>query len=213
MNNDINKSINESYVKMHNIEIMNSLLENIEVDSVIKEAMENCILTEDNFYNAFRPYSDKYFEVFRIMREMQHYSCELEKVLVEETDIGEMGEYEGEQVPLDIPMQESEEEESDDTIEEAEYKGKEVELNKPKRGGSKKYYVYVKNDKGNVIKVSFGDTSGLSAKISDKEARKSFVTRHKCNQAKDKTKAGYWSCRLPRYAKELGLSGGGNFFW
>ena len=88
-----------------------------------------------------------------------------------------------------------------------------VELNKPKRGGSKKYYVYVKNDKGNVIKVEFGDTTGLTAKINDPEARKSFVARHKCEQKKDKTKPGYWACRLPRYAKALGLKGGGNFFW
>jgi hypothetical protein len=90
---------------------------------------------------------------------------------------------------------------------------KDVELNSPKRGGNKKYYVYVKNDKGNVIKVEFGDTSGLKAKIDDSEARKSFVARHKCSEKKDKTKPGYWACRLPRYAKALGLSGGGDFYW
>ena len=100
-----------------------------------------------------------------------------------------------------------------DEINEAEYKGKEVELNEPKRGGDKKFYVYVKNDKGNVIKIQFGDTTGLKAKINDLEARKSFAARHQCDQKKDKTKAGYWSCRLPYYAKQLGLSGGGNFFW
>jgi hypothetical protein len=88
-----------------------------------------------------------------------------------------------------------------------------VQLGKPKRGGAKKFYVYVKNDKGNVIKVSFGDTSGLKAKIDDPEARKNFASRHDCANKKDKTKAGYWSCNLPRYAKQLGLSGGGNFFW
>ena len=90
---------------------------------------------------------------------------------------------------------------------------KDVELNEPKRGGAKKFYVYVKNDKGNIIKVQFGDTTGLKAKINDPEARKSFVARHNCDQKKDKTKAGYWSCRLPYYAKQLGLSGGGSFFW
>jgi len=71
----------------------------------------------------------------------------------------------------------------------------------------------VKNDKGNVIKVEFGDTTGLTAKINDPDARKSFVARHKCDQKKDKTKPGYWACRLPMYAKALGLKGGGNFFW
>ena len=38
-------------------------------------------------------------------------------------------------------------------------------------------------------------------------------TNHKCDQQNDKTKAAYWACRLPRYAKQLGLSGGGSFFW
>lgn len=89
----------------------------------------------------------------------------------------------------------------------------EPELNSPKRGGNKKYYVYVKNDKGNVVKVEFGDTSGLQAKIDDPQARASFVARHDCDNKKDKTTPGYWSCRLPMYAKELGLEGGGDYFW
>ena len=100
-----------------------------------------------------------------------------------------------------------------DFIPEAEYKGKKVQLNKPKRGGSKKFYVYVKNPKtGNVKKVSFGDT-GLSVKIKQKGARASFAARHKCAQKKDKTKAGYWSCNIGRYWKSLG--GGSNFsgYW
>ena len=118
------------------------------------------------------------------------------------TDLGSYGLYEGEKVPLDLPM-----------INEAEYRGKKVTLNKPKRGGSKAYYVYVKDPKsGNVKKVSFG-SSGLRAKINNRGAVKSFVARHKCKQKNDKTKPGYWSCRLPRYAKSLGLSGGGGQWW
>lgn len=89
---------------------------------------------------------------------------------------------------------------------------KDVELNSPKRGGNKKYYVYVKNDKGNVIKVEFGQP-GMDVNIDDPKARASFAARHQCDQKKDKTKPGYWACRLPYYAKQLGLSGGGNFFW
>jgi hypothetical protein len=112
------------------------------------------------------------------------------------------GIYEGVQVPLEQPM-----------IEATQYKDKDVELNSPKRGGKAKYYVYVKNDKGNVIKISFGDTTGLSAKINDKEAAKSFAARHQCAMKNDKTKAGYWACRLPKYAKQLGLKGGGSYFW
>ena len=104
------------------------------------------------------------------------------------------GLYEGQHVPLEQPMIESE------------YQGKDVELNQPKRGGKAKYYVYVK-------KIQFGDTTGLSAKINDKDAARSFAARHQCSQKTDKTKAGYWACRLPRYAKQLGLKGGGSYFW
>jgi hypothetical protein len=108
------------------------------------------------------------------------------------------GLYEGINVPLEQPM-----------VEEAE-----PELNSPKRGGKKKYVVYVKNQKtGNIKKIEFGDTTGLTAKINDKEAAKSFAARHKCALKKDKLAPGYWACRLPQYAKELGLKGGGNYFW
>ena len=113
-----------------------------------------------------------------------------------DSDIGSFGIYEGLTVPLDLPIEEEG-----------------VELNSPKRGGKKKFYVYVKNDKGNVIKVQFGDTSGLKAKINNPEARKSFAARHKCAEKKDKTKPGYWACRLPHFSKQLGLTGGGKFFW
>ena len=103
--------------------------------------------------------------------------------------------------------------ETADTIDEAEYRGKDVDLNKPKRGGSKAYYVYVKDPKtGNVKKVSFG-SGGLKAKINNPAARRNFASRHNCAQKKDKTKAGYWSCRLPRYAKLLGLKSSFGGFW
>ena len=94
---------------------------------------------------------------------------------------------------------------------EAQFKGKDVSLNKPKRGGSKAYYVYVKNgDK--VKKVSFG-SGGLRAKINNPKARKAFAARHNCKNKKDRTTAGYWSCNLPRYAKALGLGANKNTFW
>lgn len=130
--------------------------------------------------------------------------------LLETTQIGERGVYEGKSIWLDIPFEEV-------VLNEAEYKGKKVELGKPKRGGSKKFYVYVKSDKGNVIKVEFGAKSGggkLSVKLSDPDARKRYDQRHGCSAGKheDKTKPGYWSCRLPRYAKLLGLSGGGQWW-
>ena len=79
-------------------------------------------------------------------------------------------------------------------LQEAEYQGKKVKLNDPVRGGSKKFYVYVKNDKGNVVKVSFGDTTGLSIKRDNPARRKSFRARHNCDNPEPKWKARYWSC-------------------
>lgn len=99
-------------------------------------------------------------------------------------------------------------------LKEAEYQGRDVELNKPKRGGSKKFYVYVK-DGDKVKKVSFGASGGggsLSVKLKDPEAKRAFKERHNCEQKNDKTKPGYWACRLPRYSKQLGLSGGGQWW-
>jgi mannose-6-phosphate isomerase-like protein (cupin superfamily) len=87
------------------------------------------------------------------------------------------------------------EKEIPESIEESEYKGKKVKLNDPFRtpDGPKKFSVYVKNDAGNVVKVNFGDPK-MEIKRDDPERRKSFRARHNCNDKKDKTKAGYWSC-------------------
>ena len=69
-------------------------------------------------------------------------------------------------------------------------------LNKPFRTskGPKKFSVYVKNDKGNIIKVNFGDP-GLSIKRDNPNRRKNFRARHNCDNPGPKTKARYWSCR------------------
>ncbi len=100
-----------------------------------------------------------------------------------------------------------------DDLFEAEFRGKDVKLNKPKRGGSKAYYVYVRDPKTKKIKkVSFG-SGGLRAKIKNKQARNAFAKRHNCKNKKDRTKAGYWSCNLPRYASMLGLGANMNTFW
>ena len=218
--------------------------------------------------NVYRYSSDAFIQLFAEAREAWRDGYitlnEEDEHLLETTDIGEYGEYNGMKVPLDLPMvspdnknalfeigcliDEMIEDEnmideaasidemidyemikelvesiggtinmenfrkavqiqnetfdyngfemlkaSVDYIPEAEYRGKKVALNKPKRGGSKKFYVYVKSKKGNVKKVSFGDT-GLSVKLKQRGARASFAARHKCAQKKDKTKAGYWSC-------------------
>ena len=89
-------------------------------------------------------------------------------------------------------------------VNEAEYQGRKVKLNKPMRGDVKKFKVYVKNPKGNVVKVNFGH-GGTSAKAageetmrikkSDPERRASFRARHNCDTPGPKTGARYWSCK------------------
>jgi hypothetical protein len=76
---------------------------------------------------------------------------------------------------------------------EGKYDGK--PLGKPMKGDVKKFKVYVKNKKGNVIKVNFGDPN-MEIKRDDPERRKSFRARHKCAQAKDRTTPKYWSCKM-----------------
>ena len=178
---------------------------------ILAQTAKKIMATEAVFYakengiplhSVYRPHSDMYYEIFAVARELDILSEGADKYLLEDTDIGLFERYEGENVPLDIPLVEN-------WIDEE----KDVELGKPKRGGPKKFYVYVKNDKGNVIKVTFGDTSGLKAKINNKDAAKSFAARHQCDTKKDRTTPGYWACRLPMYAKELGLEGGGQYFW
>lgn len=89
----------------------------------------------------------------------------------------------------------------------AEEKNKGKKLNKPFRtpGGPKKFSVYVKNEKGNIVKVNFGDPK-MSIKRDDPERRKSFRARHNCSNPGPKTKARYWSCRQWRAGKRVEAS-------
>ena len=158
---------------------------------------------------VYRYSSNSFIQLFaearQALRDEKIVLSKQDIVLLETTDIGEYGMYEGQKVPLDLPMEES--------IDEAEYRGKDVPLNKPKRGGSKKFYVYTKNKKGNVVKVSFGGTTGLNVKIDEPGARSSFAARHKCATKKDKTKPGYWACNIGRYWKSLGGSRNFSGYW
>jgi hypothetical protein len=97
---------------------------------------------------------------------------------------------------LDILMDRIVAQYADQDMNEAEYQGRKVPLGKPMRGGSKKFFVYVKDPKsGNVRKVSFGDPN-MKIKKSNPKRRKSFRARHRCATAKDRTSARYWSCRM-----------------
>ena len=83
------------------------------------------------------------------------------------------------------------------SLQEAEYQGRKVELGKVKRGGDKKFFVYVRDPQTkNIKKVSFGDTTGLSIKTKDPDRRRNFRARHNCDNPGPKTKARYWSCRM-----------------
>ena len=225
--------------------------------------------------NIFRPGSEAFYEVIKEARELFDLGrvnlCDVDKELYESTDIGKFGMFNGELVPLDLPMEfvvetnqpafsihdvtpdfkydvmgkmvtnikpltwvkngeascisfEGEfdgqpckckyDDGQDAYVFEAKYHNKEVKLNYPMRGGSKKYQVYVKNPKtGKVKKISFGDVhGGLTAKVSNPKARKSFAARHQCHLKKDKTTAGYWACRINKYGH---LWGGKTYpgFW
>ena len=174
-------------------------------------------ITENTFRYGSQAFLDLWAEArYLYSRNAIHLNDE-DKEIILETNLGEYGMFEGKKVALDIPMLEDdalaadEEEIADEPISEATDK-KHPPLNKPKRGGSKKFYVYVR-DKGKIKKVSFGDTSGLSAKINNPQARQAFAKRHDCANKKDKTKASYWSCRLPRYAKLLGIKSTFSGYW
>ena len=161
-------------------------------------------LTENTFRYGSKSFLDLLSEArYLYLHEVIHVNDDDKEILLE-TNLGEYGMYGGQRVPLDLLMLEEE------IIEATEKKN--PPIGKPKRGGSKKFYVYVR-DKGKIKKVSFGDTTGLSAKINNPTARKAFAARHDCKNKKDKTKASYWSCRLPRYAKLLGLKSSFSGFW
>ncbi len=160
---------------------------------------------------VYRYSSDSFIQLFAEARKaLRDGKIDLEQqdvILLETTDIGEYGIYEGQKVPLDLPM-------VDQELDEAQYKGKNISLNKPKRGGPKKFYVYVKNPKtGNVKKVNFGDSGNLSVKINEPGARASFAARHQCDKKKDKTSPGYWSCNIGRYWKSLGGNKNFSGYW
>tara|TARA_R100000951_G_scaffold104089_1_gene97130 strand:- start:137 stop:757 length:621 start_codon:yes stop_codon:yes gene_type:complete len=190
------------------------LNENLAPKAILSEGlkyhMDNARPLTEHVYRAG---SENYFNLWAEARAL--YARDIIEVqgddleVLTETDLGHFGIIDGKKVPLDFPIEL--------TIDEAKKKAKKntKKLNKPMRdsSGGKAYKVYVKDPKTKKVKtVRFG-SGGLRAKINDKKARNAFAARHKCSQKKDKTKAGYWSCRLPRYAKLLGLKSNFGGFW
>ena len=180
------------------------LKENIQISESLQYHIDNGLTLTNNI---FRVYSKSYFDLVNEVRNLwKEGKIELneEDTLMVESDLGQRVKIRGEIVYLDAPYIVEEEE---DIIEEAEHRGRKVNLNKPFRtpGGPKKFAVYVKSPGGGVKKVTFGDPN-LRVRNRNKGAAKSFRARHKCDQKKDRTTAGYWSCNVGRYAKQLGLS-------
>ena len=152
--------------------------------------------------SVYRPGSKAFFDLINeararhLAREITLSEADMELI---NSDLGKWGIYEGREVALDFPLTAEA-----DVMLEAEYRGRKVKLNKPKRGGKKKFYVYVRNPKTKKVKkVAFG-AKGMTTGLRDPKRRKSFKNRHNCEDKNDKTKAGYWSCRIGRYPKVTG---------
>ena len=177
------------------------LTESVPVSESLKYHLNNSLGLTDNI---FRIYSDSYFDLINEVRELYEYGLiklnDDEKWIVE----SDLGKYvyldNGTKVWLDAPF------EIEQPLNEAKHRGKNVTLNSPFRtpGGPKKFAVYVKTPGGGVKKVTFGDPN-LRVRNASKSRAKSFRARHKCDQKKDRTKAGYWACNVSRYRKKLGL--------
>ena len=180
------------------------LKEDVNISKNLKYHLDNNILLSENI---FRVYSESYFQLINEVRDL--YQKNLIKLNEEDTwivesDLGYQAQLSnGELVYLDAPIYEDE---LYEVLSEAKHRGKNVKLNSPFRtpGGPKKFAVYVKTPKGTIKKVTFGDPN-LRIKNASKGRAKSFRARHKCDQKKDRTTAGYWSCNVGRYAKKLGL--------
>jgi hypothetical protein len=192
----LEKHINRSLILKEDVNVSNSL----------KYHIDNGLSLTDN---VFRVYSEGYFDLVNEVRQLfseGKIDLNKEDILMVESDLGIKIKVGKEYVYLDAPYI-SETETEEDILAEAKVHGKNVQLNKPHRtpGGPKKFAVYVRKPGGGVKKVTFGDPH-LKVRNANKKAAKSFRARHKCSQKKDRTTAGYWSCHVGRYSKQLGLA-------
>jgi hypothetical protein len=185
---------------IYSIILIKILNESLKARIVMTENMQYHIDAKKPLYETTLPYGSK--EYLNLWAEARYLYSRgalnlegIDKEKVTETHLGEYGIYEGKKVPLDLPMID------EDILNEAEYQGRKVQLGKPMQGDVKKFKVYVKNDKGNVVKVNFG-FGGKSAKgkrmvIKDKnpKRRAAFRARHNCKNPGPRWRARYWSCK------------------
>jgi hypothetical protein len=172
------------------------LKENVYVSKELEYILENNLnLTNNNFKKDSRLFIDLLNEV----RELYDYNLIAlndKDIRLVESDYGRKVILEnGQMVYLEIPVIDH------SYLNEAEYQGRKVQLGKIMQGDIKKFKVYVKNDKGKVVKVNFG-FGGKSAKgkrmvikKNNPQRRKSFRARHNCDNPGPRWKARYWACR------------------
>jgi hypothetical protein len=202
--NNLRELIKEALEEQLNKSLI--LKEESELSDALKYHIDNGLTLTNN---VFRVYSEGYFDLVNEVRELWKdgkIDLNEEDILMVESDLGIKVKIGKEYVYLDAPYI-SETETEEDILAEAKHHGKNVNLGKPFRtpGGPKKFAVYVRKPGGGIKKVTFGDPK-LKVRNRNKGAAKSFRARHKCSQKKDRTTAGYWSCNVGRYAKQLGLS-------
>ena len=184
------------------------LVKDVQISEQLKYHLDRKLTLEENI---FRIYSEGYFKIVNEVRGLYNDDAiELndDDVDIIESDLGIKAIYEGIEVYLDAPI----ELEEDEYLNEVKHRGRTVHLSRPFRtpGGPKKFAVYVRGKNGNIKKVTFGDPK-MRIRASSKARRKSFRARHRCSQKKDRTTAGYWSCRSHRM-RSLGNKGRGKYW-
>jgi hypothetical protein len=153
--------------------------------------------------SVYRIESDAWLDLINEAREMwesNNIDLDDDDMFLISTDAGTYWMHEGESVMLDVPYM------IWDELDEAEYQGKKVDLNKPRRtpGGPRKFAVYTKNGSGKVVQVRFGQP-GMKVRNNDAAASKSFRARMQCDNPGPRWKARWWSCNVVRYRKLLGI--------
>lgn len=189
----------ENIVRKNLIEIINHpmrLTKNVRVSENLQYHLDHNLSLDET---VFKTYSKSFLNLINEVRDLFHLGMiDLNEndISIIESDLGKSIILEdGREVYLEVPMID------DEFINEAEYQGRKVQLGKIMQGDVKKFKVYVKNDKGKVVKVNFG-FGGKSAKgkrmvikKNNPQRRKSFRARHNCDNPGPRWKPRYWACR------------------
>lgn len=190
---------------------MIKLIDLIPTSSGLRYHLDNNIpLTENIFRYSSEKFIDLYGECRKLFTEGLIELDGLDLQIIEETDLGLWGDFEGDSVPLDLPL-----------LNEALYrKGKYVQIDLPRKRDDNKpgYVVYVRNQRSKKInKVKFGSALGgwsdLATELSDPEVRQRFAKKLECSKRVDKKDPLYWTCRLPMYFHWLGGDRNYSGFW